>query len=798
LSEAADENGVVLAHLAAGPAQRRIALVLSLALLAAGAIVVPFGRVQLPSSNAFAPIFNTFIFFVDLTTWFLLISEFTIVRSRGLLVLASGYLFAAAMAVPQLLTFPGVFTGAGLLGAGLQTTLWLGLWGLTGYPLAVIFYAVMKREPEALVSHNSTRTAVAASVAVVIAIVLALTWIATAKESYLPKLLPSKSQSPTDLQYVGTLLLLLTAMALLLLWFRWRSVLDLWLMVAMCAWLAQGTATWIHTGGRFSLSFYAGRTLFAISSTVLLVVLLMQTMNLYERLAASLVALRRLSAEKLQRSEAYLSEAQRLSHTGSFGWSLLNGQIYWSEETYNIFEYDREVKPRLELVLQRVHPDDRALVQETIDRASEAWANLDFEHRLLMPDGSVKYLHVIARASEPSSRKLEYFGAVTDVTAAKQAEETLRKSEAYLAEAQRFSHTGSWAWAPATGDISYWSEECYRVQGFDPYGGLPPFATFFQRIHPEDQPGTAEKLERATREREEFEMDYRIVHPSGEIRDIHVVGHPVLTSSGDLAEFVGTVIDVTERKRADEQRERLRQAKADLAHINRVTTVGELTASMAHEVNQPIAAAVTDANTCMRWLARDQPDLEEARAAAMRVVKDATRASEIITRIRLLFNKGTPERELVNVNEVIGEMIFLLRSEAIRHQISVRTELAADLPQVMGDRVQLQQVLMNLMINGIDAMKDVEGARELVIKSQRAENEQLLLSVSDIGVGLPLQHADQIFDAFFTTKSHGTGMGLPISRSIVESHGGRLWAAANSPRGASFYFTLSANTQVHP
>jgi PAS domain S-box-containing protein len=499
----------------------------------------------------------------------------------------------------------------------------------------------------------------------------------------------------------------------------------------------------------------------------------------------------------LRHSEAFLADGQSISHTGSFGWSILSGQIYWSDETYKIFEYDRAVEPTLELVLQRIHPDDRDLVQQTIDRASEAWANLDFEHRLLMPDGSLKYLHVLARASEPSCGKLEYFGAVTDVTAAKQAEETLRKSEAYLAEAQRLSHTGSWAWAPATGEISYWSEECYRVQGFDPCGGLPRFETFFQRIHPEDQPGTAEKLERATREREEFELDYRIVHPSGAIRDIHVVGHPVLTSSGELAEFVGTVIDVTERKRADEQRERLRQAQADLAHMNRVTTVGELTASMAHEVNQPIAAAVTDANTCMRWLARNQPDLEEARAAATRVVKDATRASEIISRIRLLFNKGTPERELVNVNEVIGEMIVLLRGEAIRYQISVRTELAADLPQVMGDRVQLQQVLMNLMINGIDAMKDVDGARELVIKSQPAENEQLLVSVSDIGVGLPLQQADQIFNAFFTTKSYGTGMGLPISRSIVESHGGRLWAAANSPRGAHFYFTLSANTRAH-
>jgi signal transduction histidine kinase len=178
-------------------------------------------------------------------------------------------------------------------------------------------------------------------------------------------------------------------------------------------------------------------------------------------------------------------------------------------------------------------------------------------------------------------------------------------------------------------------------------------------------------------------------------------------------------------------------------------------------------------------------------------VKGATRAAEIISRIRLLFNKGTPERELVDVNDIIGEMVFLLRSEAIRYNISVRTDLAADLPQVMGDRVQLPQVLMNLMVNSIDAMKDVDGRRELAIQSQRTENDQLLVSVSDTGVGLPPQQADQIFNAFFTTKSHGTGMGLRISRSIVESHGGRLWASANSPCGANFYFTLSTNAQVH-
>src|SRR5713101_5789218 len=242
-----------------------------------------------------------------------------------------------------------------------------------------------------------------------------------------------------------------------------------------------------------------------------------------------------------------------------------------------------------------------------------------------------------------------------------------------------------------------------------------------------------------------------------------------------------------ERKHAEEAR---REAQAELARVSRVTTMGELTASLAHEVNQPIAAAVTNANTCLRWLTRDHPDLNEAREAASRIVKDATRAADIISRVRLLFKKGAPQRELVDVNEVIREMIVLLRGEATRHNISVRTELAADLPQVTGDRVQLQQVMMNLMINSVDAMKEVDGARELAVKSQRTEKEEVLVSVSDTGVGLPAQQADQIFKAFFTTKRHGTGMGLSISRSIVESHGGRLWAADNSPRGASFCFSL--------
>ncbi len=249
------------------------------------------------------------------------------------------------------------------------------------------------------------------------------------------------------------------------------------------------------------------------------------------------------------------------------------------------------------------------------------------------------------------------------------------------------------------------------------------------------------------------------------------------------------------RNRAEEA---LRQATSDLARVSRVTTLGELTASLSHEINQPIAAAVTDASTCLRWLMRDPPNLQEAREAASRTIKDTTRAAEIISHVRRLFKKGTPQRQLVDVNEVIREMVGLLRGEAARYSISIRTGLAADLPHVMGDRVQLQQVLMNLMLNSIEAMRDVKGPRELTINSQPEENEQLAISVTDTGVGIPpQQQADQIFNAFFTTKTHGTGMGLRISRSIVESHGGHLWADDNRPHGASFHLTLPTRVDLH-
>jgi PAS domain S-box-containing protein len=666
---------------------------------------------------------------------------------------------------------------------------------------------------------------------------------------------------------------------------------------------------------------------------------------------------RQRAEEAVLRSEAYLAEAQRVSHTGSFGWSVPGGAIVWSEETFRILDCDPADEPTVAGILQRTHPEDRAFLQETIDRATRGRKPFDVEHRLLLPDGSVKYVRVAGHPSTNSdSGNFEFLGAVVDITESKRTEESLRRSEGYLAEAQRLTHTGSWAWQVPGRDALHLSEEWYRICGFDPEEGLAAWEKRLQRLHPEDRVKWQETIENAIREKSGYEGEHRILLPDGTVRHTWTVGHPVLNASGDVVQFVGTLMDITERKRAEalragetrilemiardspleeileklvrvmeaqfsgllcsvllrdqemqcvrhgaapslpvpytkaidglpigpkagscgtamyrrepvvvtdiledplweayrevakpyglracwstpilansgkalgsfamyyreprspsptetralelathlagiaierklarEERERLRQAQADLEHIHRVTTMGELTASLAHEIKQPISAALTDARTCLRWLGREEPDVSEAREAASRLVTAVTRAAEIIGRISLLFKKGALQREFVDVNELIREMIVLLRNEAARYSIAIRFDLAEDLPRVMADRVQLQQVFMNLMLNGIDAMKDVLTARELTIRSHLMKDTQLMISVSDTGIGLPDEQPEQIFTAFFTTKTQGTGMGLPISRSIIESHGGRLWATSNSERGASFHFSL--------
>jgi PAS domain S-box-containing protein len=411
---------------------------------------------------------------------------------------------------------------------------------------------------------------------------------------------------------------------------------------------------------------------------------------------------------------------------------------------------------------------------------STAWARGDFSHR------------VPAAGKDEIARLGSVFNDM--IVRLQELYRELQRRESYLTEAQRLSHTGSWAWNLATQRI-FWSSETFQIFGVDPNTTTPTMESFLESVHPDDR-STIAMVDAEVRQGNDAKYDFRIVLPDRSIKYVTSVAHPIRNDSGQVIEFVGTVMDVTERKRAEEERERLRQVQADLAHLSRITTMGELTASLAHEIRQPITAALTNAKTSLRWLDRDTPELEEARAATSRMIRDITRAADIISRISLLFKKGGSQGELVDVNELIQEMIVLLRSEANRYSISIRTELAQHLPNVSADRVQLQQVFMNLMLNGIDAMKASTGAGELTIKSETSDG-QLLISVSDTGVGFPPEQADQIFSAFFTTKDNGTGMGLPISRSIIESHGGRLWAAANSGQGATFQFTLPTTLVAH-
>jgi PAS domain S-box-containing protein len=309
-------------------------------------------------------------------------------------------------------------------------------------------------------------------------------------------------------------------------------------------------------------------------------------------------------------------------------------------------------------------------------------------------------------------------------------------------------------------------------------------------VHPEDRETAARSFWEGVRSGQGFGFETKSLRAQDGTYRWQLQQAVVLRdAAGKVLKFVGTTTDIDDQKRTEEA---LRQAQGDLARIHRVTTMGELTASLAHEISQPISGAITNTNVCLRKLGHDKPDLDEVRAAVTRIGRDAQRAAEIIRRIRSQFERGALDREVLDVNEIHRETVALLRDQAVRYNISVRTELAADLPQIVGDRVQLQQVAMNLIVNSIEAMKDVEGIREMVIKSQRAEDEQILVTVSDTGKGFAPQLAEQIFDPFFTTKPHGTGMGLRISRSIVESHGGRLWASGSPGRGATFHLNLPA------
>jgi len=441
---------------------------------------------------------------------------------------------------------------------------------------------------------------------------------------------------------------------------------------------------------------------------------------------------------------------------------------------------------------RKIHPDDLKKLEAIRERALREANPFELEARIKGKDGQYRWFLLQDNPLlDERGRVLRWYGTRTAIEEQIRAREALVRSEAYLSEAQRLTHTGSWAIDGRSRETLYWSEEMCRLFGFDPQQGLPTRDQAFERIHPDDRQRVIEQSDRTFREKVDYDVEFRVVLPDGSMRHIRALGHPVVNARGELTEVVGTDCDVTEGKRVEAEREKLRQLEEDLAHINRVSVMGELAASLGHEIKQPLAAASINASACLQWLKREHPDLDEAREAASRMIEDVTRSVEIINRTSALYKKSALQREPVDVNEVVGEIVALLRPAAARSDVSIRSELAADLPKVMGDRIQLQQVLMNLLFNCIDAVKVVDGTREINVTSRRQGGDQLLVAVSDTGVGLPSEKG-RIFDAFFTTKPDGTGMGLAISRSIIESHGGRLSAASNADRGATFSFTLPA------
>jgi PAS domain S-box-containing protein len=416
----------------------------------------------------------------------------------------------------------------------------------------------------------------------------------------------------------------------------------------------------------------------------------------------------------------------------------------------------------------------------------------DFELARPTPDGGKRYVSVSGMpVFDKSGHFTGYRGVGRHITERKRAEEALRRSQAYLAEAQRLSHTGTWAFNKTA--TLYWSEETYRIVGLDPLQGPPTRETMRERIHPDDRDRVYQELKEAVDQGRNFAMEFRIVLPDGTIRYLENTGHPIFSARGEFIEMVGSTIDVTERRRAQQEHERLRQLEADLAHVNRLSMMGELTASLAHEILHPIATARNNARAALRFLDKRPPNMIEVRGALESIVRDADRGKDIVDRVRDHVKKAPPRNDRFDLNSAIGEVIEMVLAAIDKNRVSVHTSLAPDLTSISGDRVQLQQVIMNLVLNAVEAMGSVEeGARTLRVSTGRDGDGGILVAVRDSGPGIDPEHLQKVFERFYTTKDSGVGMGLAICRSIIEAHGGRLWAEPNQPRGAVFQFTLPA------
>jgi PAS domain S-box-containing protein len=491
-------------------------------------------------------------------------------------------------------------------------------------------------------------------------------------------------------------------------------------------------------------------------------------------------------SEELRRSALYLSEAQRLANMGSWAFNLSGYFDYWSEELFRIYGFDpRQGAPSLERYLSAVHPEDRDFMSQLIQDMVAHGSGCDVTKRIMRSDGEVRHIRCVGVATLENGVLRNLFGTAIDVTEQEYLTQELRRREAYLAEAQRLSHTGSFGWSVADGEIT-WSDETFRIYESDP-AIKPTLQLVLQRTHPEDSTFLRQFLDRVSNDGKDWDYEHRLLTPSGLVKYVHVVARATKDTSGRL-EFIGAVMDVTATRRAEDE---LHQIRAQLTHVSRVTTLGELTASIAHEVNQPLAGAVSSGNACLRWLDNQPPDIEKAKQSVDRIIRDANRASQVVVRIRDLAKNTPPQKVFLNVNETVEEIVALTRRDVMENKILLNTELSNDLPLVLADRIQLQQVILNLLINAIEALSTLsEGPRELIVITEKDQSGGVSLTVADSGPGLDPDRLEDIFDAFYTTKREGMGMGLAVSRSIIEAHQGRLWAAPNEPSGAIFRFVL--------
>jgi PAS domain S-box-containing protein len=567
----------------------------------------------------------------------------------------------------------------------------------------------------------------------------------------------------------------------------WRSA-EQWLLGSMVLALVAAACIWLVPGPAPTAPGY-------LLAIVLLIALLL----------VSLIMMRMVGSTRRQMEAALQGRARAEQHATE---ALRDSEAQWKEvfehnpvmyfmvdatgtvlsvNTFGAAQLGYSVSELLgQSVLRVFFEEDRDLARKSMAVCLENIGQThSWEIRKIRKDGSALWVRENAKSVRRLDKQLIVLIACEDITERKQAENALRQSETYLAEAQRLSHTGSFGWRVVSGEI-IWSEETFRIFGYDKAPSVT-LDTVFQRIHPDDRARAKQTIDRASSDGKDFDHGYRLLMPDRSIKYVHATAHAVKDASGGI-EFVGAVTDITARKRAEEE---LHEAQANLAHVTRVTALGELAASIAHEVSQPLAAVVTNAAACLRWLDRETPNLDEARGTVRSIIKDGTRAGEVIQRVRGLVNKTAGQKAPLHLNEVVNEVITLVQHELLSHRVLLRLELAPAPPLVLADRIQLQQVILNLVVNGIEAMQAVtDRPRELVIQTHQDETHQILLTVKDRGIGIAADNADRLFNAFFTTKSSGMGMGLSICRSIVDAHGGRLSASGNVGPGATFQFTL--------